>query len=97
MLDNSIVYYTSEFSSPSDHSGREVPTLVVGGAGGRLKQGTHITYNTKRGNDPVAAEHETNASYHNLYTTFLQALGESDTHFGNDDVVFKGPLTELLA
>lgn len=97
ILDNSIVYYTSEFGSPEHHSSYEVPTLVFGSAGGKLKQGQHITYNKHRTAEPLARQHESDASYHNLYTTFLQALGENDGHFGNDRAKFKGPLSELFA
>ncbi|MEL6545505.1 MAG: DUF1552 domain-containing protein, partial [Myxococcota bacterium] len=89
MLDNSILYYTSEFSCGEQHSCVEPPCLIAGGAGGQFRTGRYLNYN-RNGNSNGAMDSD--ASFHNLYTSFLQAAGESDTHFGNGDNIMNGPL-----
>lgn len=90
MLDTSIMYLTSEFSRGEQHTCNEPPVLIAGGGGGKIRTGRQINYNT-RGAGTQAMQ--TDASLHNLYTTFLQAFGETDTHFGNNDAWHTGPLT----
>ncbi|MEZ0312945.1 MAG: DUF1552 domain-containing protein [Myxococcota bacterium] len=89
MLDTSIIYLTSEFSRGEQHTCNEPPVLIAGGGGGTIRTGRQINYNAAgAGTGPM----ETDASLHNLYTTFLQAFGETDEHFGNDDAWRRGPL-----
>ena len=42
MLDNSIVYISSEFGDGNGHSIKQLPTLIAGGGGGRFKMGQQI-------------------------------------------------------
>ena len=42
MLDNSIVYISSEFGDGNGHSIKQLPVLVAGGGGGRFKMGQQI-------------------------------------------------------
>ena len=44
VLDNSIIYYTSEFGNGHEHDHRQLAMLVAGKAGGRFKTGLHIDY-----------------------------------------------------
>src|SRR6185369_10679329 len=44
VLDNSIVYFTSEFGNAHLHDMRNVPMVVAGKAGGKFKTGQHIVY-----------------------------------------------------
>lgn len=93
MLDNSLLLYTSEFSNGSRHSAWNVPVLLAGSAGGALQTGRFISYDEA---DAGSFDYASNESTHNLYTTVLQALGEPDTHFGNDTAQHQGPLPGLL-
>ena len=44
LLDNMIIMYGSGLSNSNRHSGDNLPLLLVGGGGGRLKGGRHLTY-----------------------------------------------------
>jgi hypothetical protein len=44
LLDNVIMLYGSGMSDGNLHTHNDVPTLLVGGAGGKLKGGKHIQY-----------------------------------------------------
>ena len=44
LLDHSCILYGSSLSSGMGHVHHDVPTLLVGGAGGRLKGGRHLRY-----------------------------------------------------
>ena len=44
MLDNMTVMYGTCMSNSTRHAGNNVPILVLGGAGGRLKGGRHLVY-----------------------------------------------------
>lgn len=95
MLDNSIVMYTSEFSTGSVHSVRDVPMLLAGRAGNRWTTGKHHYFNKLAKNDPTTTEYETDVSTHNVFTSVLNAFGYDDAHFGNDTAYKTGPLAEL--
>ncbi len=97
LLDNSLLLYTSEFSNGSRHAARNVPVLLAGSAGGVLETGRFITYNDHAQADPDTLQYSSEESVHNLYTSVLQAFGEEDAHFGNDDAAHQGPLPGLLA
>ena len=89
MLDQSLLYFTSEFSCGVDHSSCEPPVLIAGRAGGQIRTGRQINHNSER--DPEKPIVST-TSLHNVYTSFLQACGAQDSHFGNEDTFYKGPL-----
>jgi hypothetical protein len=42
LLDNSVVFFGSTLSNPTVHSQRDLPVMLAGGAGGRLKGGRFI-------------------------------------------------------
>ncbi len=96
MLDNSLVYYTSEFSRGVAHNARDTLCLLAGSAGGYFKTGRYLNFNTKWTQNPNTLDYETTASTNNLFTSFLNAFGESDTTFGAMEHSYRtGPLTEL--
>jgi hypothetical protein len=47
LLDHITILYGSGISNSTRHSGDNLPLLVVGGGGGRLKGGRHLTYSDK--------------------------------------------------
>jgi hypothetical protein len=95
MLDNSVVMFTSEFSTGADHSVRDVPMLLAGRAGGRWTTGRHLYYNKLAASNPSTSAYETDVSTHNVFTSILNAFGYDDAHFGNDMAYKTGPLAEL--
>jgi hypothetical protein len=95
ILDNSVLLYTSEFSNGAQHVAKNAPVLLAGSGGGHFRTGRHLDYNTHAAADPRTLQYETTESLHNLYTSILQAMGESDGHFGNDDAAHTGPLPGL--
>jgi hypothetical protein len=44
LLDNSVIVYGSNMSNSNAHNHFPLPTLVVGGASGRMKGGRHLKY-----------------------------------------------------
>jgi hypothetical protein len=94
ILDNSLVYYTSEFRT-ANHIASNTMALVAGSAGGYFQTGRFVDYNQYKNEGLDTYNYESSESVHNLFTSFLQAMGESDTHFGNDDYRHQGPLPGL--
>jgi hypothetical protein len=68
MLDNSVVFLSSEIDTGNGHTQINKGIVVVGGAGGKLKTGRHVKYN----GDPQA----------NLFISLLNAMGVPATTFG---------------
>jgi len=62
LLDHSVLLYGGGLSNGNTHDHFDLPTLLVGGAGGRLKGGRHIRYPDQT---PMA----------NLHLTLLDKLG----------------------
>ena len=88
VLDNTLVYGTTEFDEGSSHYAVHQPAILAGGAGGRLRQGLHYSgfvgdrpYISRGGPDP-----DTNQENHcKILLTILRALGENDESYGGND------------
>jgi hypothetical protein len=94
MLDNSLLVATSEFSCGVEHSSRDMPFLLAGSAGGKLRTGRHLNFNSKAATS--ATGYQTFQSTHNLFTSVLNAFDFEDTHFGGDKSCWRlGPLPGL--
>jgi hypothetical protein len=70
MLDNSIVYISSEFGDGNAHSIKQLPVLIAGGGGGRLNVGRQIAV---ADNTPSA----------NAILDVMRAAGVDKTSHGN--------------
>jgi hypothetical protein len=70
MLGNSIVYINSEFGDGDAHDQFQLPLIVAGGGGGKLRSGRHIALPNKT---PVS----------NVILTIMQAMGVNQTSFGD--------------
>lgn len=70
MLDNSIVYFSSEIEDGNSHSHYELPVLLAGGGRGAFNPGRHVVYDGV----PMA----------NLFISILHAMGVEATTFGDD-------------
>lgn len=90
LLDNAIVYYTSEFGDGDDHYHHDLPIVVAGRAGGAITPGRHVHYGGPVGGGLNAVSRSRPLA--DLYVTLLGAMGVSAGSFGDDST---GPLTEL--
>lgn len=71
LLDNSLIYMSSEIAEGSTHSHFDLPTILAGRGGGAVVTGRHIAY------PPMT-------SVNNLYLSILNIAGVPATAFGMD-------------
>jgi hypothetical protein len=71
LLDNSMIFYPNELSQAQIHDRRDLPYLVAGKAGGKLKTGRYLKYNG-------APHNQLLASFLNIYGVEAQGFGEPD-------------------
>lgn len=71
LLDNSLVFLSSEISDGNAHNHDNLPVLLCGSAGGAVQSGRHLKFD---GNPPIA----------NLFATMLTILGAPTDQFGED-------------
>jgi len=83
LLDNSVVYTTSCVSESQSHGGTDVPIVVSGKAGGKLKGDTHVR---------LIGENVSNVGF-----TLLTAVGSKATSWGMGDSMATTGVSELLA
>jgi hypothetical protein len=83
LLDNSLFLWTSEFAVGAWHSGKDMPFLLAGKAGGGLQTGRYLNYNTKATTNDFTNQYASNATNNNLFISVLQLLGFPDTGFGD--------------
>jgi hypothetical protein len=77
LLDNSLVFFSSEIEDGDAHRHLNLPVLLAGSAGGAFAPGRHLRLARER---PIA----------DLFVTVMQAMGLSETRFGDDGT---GPLS----
>lgn len=92
LLDNSLMLWTSEFSTPALHCSAGIPLLMAGSAGDYFRTGRHLNFNT---GNMANFEYQTNESTHNLFTSILHAFGGTDAHFGSSHAAHQGPMPNL--
>lgn len=76
LLDNTLVYFSSEIADGDSHQHVDLPVLLAGGFGGAVRTGRYLDLGEER---PLA----------DLYLSMIQMAGGSDTEFGDDST---GPL-----
>ncbi len=94
LLDNTLAYFNSEISDGNVHLKYDMPVLLAGSAGGKLKvDGTHYQYTQLKTPRPLVGP---GGGPHGirLFVSILNAFGIPDDTFGDGSA--KGPLTELL-
>lgn len=87
VLNNSIVYFTSEFGNAHVHDMRNVPMVVAGKAGGKFKTGQHIVYPLGPG-DGAGVDGRGNrddVQLARLHLTTLHAFDMAQASFGHDE------------
>ncbi len=70
VLDNSMIVYGAGLSDPNEHLHDNLPTVIVGSAGGYLKPGRHVAY---RKETPMC----------NLLLSMMSRMGVEREHFGD--------------
>jgi hypothetical protein len=71
MLDNAVVFYSSDVADPNRHNQDDMPVLVAGRAGGAFKTGRHIK-------SAIAGR-----TTGDLFLTILSAFGIQQSTFGD--------------
>lgn len=98
LLDNSLIFYSNEFSTGGIHSSTDGPYMLIGSAGGYFETGRFVELHAERLKNPASLDAGTTASTNDLYITILNALGANDPTFGDMEFAYRGgPISELLA
>lgn len=85
LLDNSVVLFASGISDSNLHDTLNLPVLLAGKAGGKLRPGRHIVYKNYKDWTP-------GIPISRLFLSMLNAVGVNATSFGADGTT---PLTDL--
>jgi hypothetical protein len=80
VLDNSLLFFSSEIEDGDSHSHDNMPILVAGKAGGRVAGGRHLRFS---GAPSVA----------NLFVSMTDALGAPVSSFGDSTGLLPGFIT----
>jgi hypothetical protein len=102
VLNNSIVYFMSEFGDAHSHNMRNLPMVVAGKAGGKFKTGQHIVYplGAGEGTGGDGKGNPADKQLAGLHLSTLAALGMPQATYGHDDKdqpIASAPLSELMA
>jgi len=82
LFDNTVILWVNELSRGNAHSHPDMPFVLAGGAGGRIKTGRYLKY---AGTVP----------HNNLLVSLLNAFGSDVRTFGNP-AYCTGPLAGLI-
>jgi hypothetical protein len=80
VLENSMILFGSGLRDGNKHSPRNLPLVLAGSAGGRIKTGQHVEYDR---NTPLS----------NLYVSMLEAFGTPVPSFGDSEGKLPGILS----
>lgn len=96
ILDNTLAYFGSEISDGDSHRMYDMPIVLAGSAGGRLKvDGTHYQYSQMEFPRPTLVRPRGGEPHGiNLFVSFMRAFGLPDDTFGDRSA--SGPLEDLL-
>lgn len=93
LLDQTVICWGNELDNGSNHDHFNMPFVLIGSAGGRLKTNQAVRY-------PVLSSYDAQGvamrQHNDLLVTLARAMGVPMDKFGNA-AYSKGPLTELLA
>jgi hypothetical protein len=96
LLDDTLIYMSGEMGDPSLHSSVNVPTVLLGGAGGKFPMGRHVKLKTDCPmNQRWCSGQEQYVSQNGILVAIAQAFGVQTDSYG-DSGVGSGALPELL-
>jgi hypothetical protein len=86
ILDSTLIYASSDMGNPAAHSTRNVPTVLAGGANGKIRMGRRIQYRTDcpLGTycEPSGSDYET-VPNNRLLVSIAQAFGVEVDEYGS--------------
>lgn len=90
VLDDTVLYCSSDMGDPAMHSSRSVPTLLFGAAGGAFSPGRYLDFRGERGHG---------IPNNRILVSICQAFGVPIERFGHasDSKITSGTLPELRA
>ncbi len=100
ILDSTLIYASSDMGNPAAHSTRNVPTVLAGGANGKIRMGRRIQYRTDcplgTSCDTTSSDYQTVAN-NKLLVSIAQAFGVDIEEYGNqpDPTDSRGTLPDL--
>jgi hypothetical protein len=100
ILDSTLIYASSDMGNPAAHSTRNVPTVLAGGVGGKIRMGRRIKYPTDCPMGTMCTntspEYKTVAN-NKLLTSIANAFGVPVENYGWQlfDPLSLGSLAEL--
>jgi hypothetical protein len=99
VIDSTLVAMSSDMGDPARHSVRNVPTLLAGGANGRVKMGRRVVLTPECPASDMDCAAPRYVANNRLLVTIAQAFGVAVNTFGSttDPAQATGALTELLA
>jgi hypothetical protein len=88
ILDNTLAYFSSEISDGDSHRMYDMPIVLAGNAGGKLRvDGTHYQYSQMQFPRPTLVRPSGGEPHGiNLFVSFLRAFGLADNTFGDGSV-----------
>lgn len=96
MLDNSVIFYSNEFSTGGIHSSTDGAYMLIGSGGGYFNTGRYVELHSARKANAASRDGGSTASTNNLFVSLLNAFGETDTAFGDMNVALRnGAISEL--
>jgi hypothetical protein len=101
VLDNSVIYFTSEFGDGYSHNMRDLPVLVAGKGGGKLKTGLHVSFplDPAPGTGADGKGNPKDKQLAALHLNALQVFGIPMQTFGNDGKgtpIATAPISEIM-
>jgi hypothetical protein len=81
MFDNTVLLWGNELGKGNTHTYKDIPWMIAGGAGGSLRMGRYLQYQS--------------APHNNLLVSIAQAFGLTDVKTFGDPTVCTGALTNL--
>lgn len=101
VLDNSIVYFMSEFGDGHGHNMRDLPVVVAGKGGGKLKPGLHVSFplDPGKGTGPDGLGNPKDKQLAALHLSTLACFGLNPGSYGSDDKgvpIATAPISEIM-
>ncbi len=102
ILENTLIYMSSDMGNPASHSTLNTPTVLAGGAGGQFRMGRRLAQpfqcpSSDQWCSPTSSDYDVTANNH-LLVSIAQAFGVNINQFGtqSDPANSTGALSNLV-